>query len=50
MDVLEFRKQRNRICNFYENCSNCTHAEKDMGIKEVWFTTENGFGYEWMED
>lgn len=27
MDVFEFRKQRNRICDFYGNCSNCPLLE-----------------------
>ena len=31
-------------------CPACRKMIKDMGIKEVWFTTEDGYGYEYMEE
>ena len=30
-------------------CKGCMSLIKSMGIKNIYFSTENGFGYEWME-
>ena len=45
-----YREHKNGVKALARPCPACQKMIKDMGIKEVWFTTENGFGYEWMED
>lgn len=45
-----YREHKNGVKALAMPCPACQKMIKDMGIKEVWFTTENGFGYEWMED
>ena len=44
-----YREHKNGVKALARPCPACQKMIKDMGIKEVWFTTENGFGYEWME-
>ena len=45
-----YHEHKNGVKALARPCLACQKMIKDMGIKEVWFTTENGFGYEWMED
>lgn len=45
-----YREHKNGVKTLARPCPACQKMIKDMGIREVWFTTENGFGYEWMED
>ena len=45
-----YREHKNGVKALARPCPACQKMIKDMGIKEVWFTTENGFGYEWMEN
>ena len=45
-----YREHKNGVKALARPCPACQKMIKDMGIKEVWFTTENGFGYEWMGD
>lgn len=45
-----YREHKNGVKALARPCPACQKMIKDMGIKEVWYTTENGFGYEWMED
>ena len=45
-----YREHKNGVKALARPCPACQQMIKDMGIQEVWFTTENGFGYEWMED
>lgn len=45
-----YREHKDGIKALARPCPACQKMIKDMGIKEVWFTTENGFGYEYMED
>ena len=50
VQLYVYREHKNGIKALARPCAACRKMIKDMGIKEVWFTTENGFGYEWMED
>ena len=43
------REHKNGVKALAMPCLACQKMIKDMGIKEIWFTTENGFGYEWIE-
>lgn len=45
-----YRQHKNGVKALARPCPACRKMIKDMGIKEVWYTTEDGFGYEWMED
>lgn len=45
-----YREHKNGVKALARPCPACQKMIKDMGVKEVWFTTENGFGYEYMED
>lgn len=45
-----YREHKNGVKAFARPCPACCKMIKDMGIREVWYTTEDGFGYEWMED
>ena len=45
-----YREHKNGVKALARPCPACQKMIKDIGIKEVWFTTENGYGYEWMED
>ena len=45
-----YREHKNGIKALARPCPACQKMIKDMGIKEVWYTTENSFRYERMED
>lgn len=45
-----YREHKNGVKALARPCPACQKMIRDMGIKEVWYTTENGFGYEWMEN
>lgn len=45
-----YREHKNGVKAMARPCPACQKMIRDMGIKEIWFTTENGFGYEYMED
>lgn len=44
-----YREHKNGVKAMARPCPACQKMIKDMGIKEIWYTTENGFGYEYME-
>lgn len=44
-----YREHKNGTKAMARPCPACRKMIKDMGIKEVWFTTEDGYGYEYME-
>lgn len=45
-----YREHKNGVKAMARPCPACQKMIKDMGIKEIWYTTENGFGYEYMEE
>lgn len=45
-----YREHKNGIKAMARPCLACRKMIKDMGIKEVWYTTEDGFAYEYMKD
>ena len=45
-----YREHKNGVKAMARPCSACRKMIKDMGVKEVWYTTEDGFAYEYMED
>ena len=48
--LFVYREHKNGTKALARPCPACRKMIKDMGIKEVWFTTEDGYGYEYMED
>lgn len=48
--IYIYREHKNGTKALARPCPACRKMIKDMGIKEVWFTTEDGYGYEYMED
>lgn len=45
-----YREHKNGVKAMARPCPACQKMIRDMGIKEIWYTTENGFGYEYMEE
>lgn len=45
-----YREHKNGVKAMARPCPACRKMIKDMGIREVWYTTEDGFAYEYMED
>lgn len=45
-----YREHKNGVKAIARPCPACRKMIRGMGIKEIWYTIENGFGYEYMEE
>ena len=44
-----YRTRKDIVCGMARPCASCMQAIKDLGIREIYYTTNDGYSYEKLE-
>lgn len=49
MKLYIYRTRKDIVCGMARPCASCMQAIKDLGIREIYYTTNDGYSYEKLE-